>query len=98
MSKSRVMKVLLGPHVSEKSTLAADRNNEFVFRVVRNATKAEIREAVEQLFEVSVTQVRTLNVKGKSKRFGRLAGKRSDWKKAYVTLKAGDDIDFTGAV
>lgn len=97
MSQARVMKVLLGPHVSEKSSVVADANNEFVFRVVKDATKAEIREAVEKLFEVTVTQVRTLNVKGKTKRFGRLAGKRSDWKKAYVTLKAGDDIDFGGA-
>lgn len=97
MSQARVMKVLLGPHVSEKSSVVADTNNEFVFRVVKDATKAEIRDAVEKLFEVTVTQVRTLNVKGKTKRFGRLAGKRSDWKKAYVTLKAGDDIDFGGA-
>ena len=98
MSQARIMKVLLGPHVSEKSSVVADTNNEFVFRVVKDATKAEIREAVEKLFEVSVTQVRTLNVKGKRKRFGRLGGKRSDWKKAYVTLQAGDDIDFSGAV
>jgi large subunit ribosomal protein L23 len=90
------MNVLLGPHISEKSSLAADGRNEFVFKVVPNATKPEIRDAVQLLFGVDVTHVTTLNVKGKSRRFGRLTGKRKDWKKAYVTLKAGQDIDFTG--
>jgi len=94
MNQERVYKVLLGPHFSEKASIVADQSNQFVFRVSRDASKPEIKEAVEQLFEVKVKSVSTLNVKGKTKRFGRSEGKRASWKKAYVALQAGYDIDF----
>jgi large subunit ribosomal protein L23 len=89
--------VLLRPVVSEKSTNAAEANRQVVFEVLENATKAEVREAVEKLFDVSVTAVQVLNVRGKIKRFGKTPGKRNNWKKAYVRLAAGDDIDFLGS-
>ena len=85
------------PHVSEKATVNADENGTFVFKVAKDANKLEIKKAVEALFEVKVKSVRTANVKGKSKFFGRVAGKRADWKKAYVSLEEGQDIDFLGA-
>ena len=94
MNKERLLKVLLAPLVSEKSVSAADTGNQFAFKVARDATKPEIAAAVNMLFEVEVEQVRTLNVKGKTKRFGQRMGKRADWKKAYVRLKAGQDINF----
>jgi len=97
MNQERILQVLLAPHVSEKSTLAADANGQHVFKVLPGATKVEIKQAVEQLFEVKVAQVRVMNVKGKTKRFGQRDGKRSDWRKAYVTLAEGQDIDFAGA-
>ena len=97
MNQERILQVLLAPHVSEKSTLAADANGQHVFKVLPGATKVEIKQAVEQLFEVKVAQVRVMNVKGKTKRFGQREGKRSDWRKAYVTLAEGQDIDFAGA-
>ncbi|GAA6184879.1 MAG: 50S ribosomal protein L23 [Aliiglaciecola sp.] len=96
ISEERLLKVLLAPHVSEKSTMAAEGNNAVVFKVVKDANKAEIKAAVEKLFEVEVSSVRTLNVKGKTKRHGQSFGKRNDWKKAYVVLKEGQDIDFVG--
>ena len=95
--QERLMQVIIGPHVSEKSTVLADSANQVVFKVRRDATKAEIRQAVEMLFEVSVTGVSTVLMKGKGKRFGALQGKRSDWKKAYVRLAEGQDIDFLDA-
>jgi len=94
MNRERMLQVLVGPHVSEKASRTAEKNNQVVFRVAKNATKLEIRRAVEQLFDVKVEAVNTLNVKGKQKTFGRMLGKRSDWKKAYVSLAAGQDIDF----
>ena len=97
MSQERLMKVLLEPRVTEKSSLLADSNRQFTFRVVPDATKTEVKGAVELLFEVKVESVQLLNVKGKRKRFGQRQGKRSDWKKAYVKLKEGFDIDFMGA-
>lgn len=97
MNKERIFQVLLAPHVSEKASVVGEANNQFVFRVAKDANKLEIRHAVEQLFDVKVKSVRTSNVKGKSKFFGRVAGKRSDWKKAYVALEAGQDIDFLAA-
>lgn len=97
MKQERLMKVLLAPHVSEKSTTVADANQQFVFKVVPDANKAEIKKAVELLFEVKVDTVQVLNVKGKRKRFGQVAGRRADWKKAYVKLQPGQDIDFMGA-
>jgi len=96
MNQERLMKVLLAPHISEKSTNVAEQANQVVFKVVADATKDEIKQAVEKMFEVSVEGVQVVNVKGKNKRnrFGK--GKRQDWKKAYVSLKAGDDINFLG--
>ena len=95
-SDSRLMQVLLSPHISEKASVVAGANNQYVFKVATDATKAEVQAAVEKLFEVSVSGVQVLNVKGKSKRFGRMMGRRSDWKKAYVTLGEGQEIDFVG--
>lgn len=94
--EERLLKVILAPHVSEKATMAAEGGNTFVFRVATTATKAEVKSAIEMLFEVEVDAVRTVNVKGKAKRHGMTMGKRKDWKKAYVTLKDGQDIDFVG--
>jgi large subunit ribosomal protein L23 len=94
--EERLLKVILGPHISEKSTINAEANNTVVFKVVNNATKADVKAAVEKLFEVEVTGVRTLLVKGKTKRTGARFGRRSDWKKAYVTLKEGSELDFVG--
>jgi len=91
------MAVLLGPHVSEKTTGMADSDNQFVFRVRRDATKPEIRRAVELLFEVQVVDVHVINCRGKIKRFGQSWGRRQSWKKAYVTLAEGQDLDFMGA-
>ena len=96
MKEERLLKVLLAPHVSEKSTMAAEASNTVVFKVAKDSNKAEIKAAVEKLFEVEVEGVRTVNVKGKTKRHGQSFGKRSDWKKAYVALKEGQDIDFVG--
>jgi large subunit ribosomal protein L23 len=96
MNQERLMKVLVGAHITEKSTLAADAARQFVFKVLPNATKPEVKRAVEKLFEVEVERVQMVNVKGKSKRFGRTLGKRSDFKKAYVRLKPGHDINFAG--
>ena len=94
MSQERLMQILLAPVVSEKSTRVADENRQAVFKVVKNASKAEIRRAVELMFDVEVERVTTATVNGKRKMFQRRAGHRSDWKKAYVTLKPGQDIDF----
>jgi large subunit ribosomal protein L23 len=95
--QERLMTVLLGPHVSEKATDCADRNNQIAFKVRRDSTKAEIRRAVEMMFDVRVTDVQVVNCRGKIKRFGRDWGQRQHWKKAYVTLAEGDNIDFLGA-
>ena len=95
--EERLLKVLKAPHISEKSTMVAEKLNTIVFKVAVDATKAEVKAAVAKLFEVEVETVRTLNMKGKTKRAGARVGRRSDWKKAYVTLKAGQDIDFMGA-
>ena len=91
------MQVLLEPRVTEKSTLVGDKFNQFVFKVRTDASKPEIKQAVELLFEVQVDSVQVTNVKGKSKRYRQSQGRRSDWKKAYVKLKPGFDIDFMGA-
>lgn len=96
MNQERLMNILLAPHVSEKSTRIADADRQVVFKVVRDATKPEIKGAIELMFNVQVADVRVCNVKGKTKRFGRMEGRRSSWKKAYVTLKPGHDIDFMG--
>ncbi len=98
-AQDRLMQVLLAPVVSEKSTYVGEKNNEVVFRVARDATKPEIKAAVELLFstkdrKVEVKGVRVANVKGKEKRFGRFTGRRDNWKKAYVSLAEGSDVDF----
>jgi large subunit ribosomal protein L23 len=97
MNQERIMKVLVAPIVSEKSTRLADKHRQFVFRVVKDASKPEVRKAVELMFDVKVDAVQIANVRGKTKRFGTSLGKRSDWKKAFVTLAEGHDINFMGA-
>jgi large subunit ribosomal protein L23 len=94
MNKARLMQVILAPLISEKSSLMADAANQFAFKVAKDSTKPEIAAAVELLFDVEVERVRVLNVKGKTKRFGQRVGRRSDWRKAYVRIKAGQDINF----
>lgn len=96
MNTERLYQVLLAPIVSEKSTRLADQANQVAFEVLPDATKTEIRQAVELAFDVDVEGVQVANVRGKVKRFGRTPGARSNWKKAYVRLKAGQDIDFAG--
>ena len=96
MSSERLMTVLIGPHLSEKSTRVGEKHNQVVFRVRRDATKAEIRAAVESLFEVEVDRVQVVNQQGKIKRFGRTMGRRAAWKKAYVSLAEGHNLDFLG--
>ncbi|MEE4244621.1 MAG: 50S ribosomal protein L23 [Kangiellaceae bacterium] len=96
MNQERLAKVLLAPHISEKATISAE-NGQFVFKVAKDANKLEIKKAVEAMFEVDVDSVRVLNVKGKTKRVGMMTGRRKNWKKAYVSLKEGQDIDFAGA-
>jgi large subunit ribosomal protein L23 len=97
MNDHRLMKIILAPVISEKSALGADSHDQYTFRVLRDATKPEIKAAVEKMFEVKVEGVTTSNVKGKTKRFAMNTGKRSDWKKATVKLQAGQEIDFIGA-
>ena len=94
MNQQRLMQVLLAPQISEKATYVADKNEQVVFRVSSDATKPEVKAAVELLFKVSVESVQISNVKGKQKRFGRFRGSRNDWKKAYVSLKPGQEINF----
>jgi large subunit ribosomal protein L23 len=94
--RERLMQVLLGPHVSEKATSLAERG-QVVFKVRRDATKSDVRQAVELLFEVKVERVRVVCLPSKAKRFGQRAGTRQAWKKAYVRLAPGQDINFMGA-
>lgn len=97
MSKERLYKVILAPVVSEKTTRVAEQGNQVVFKVIKDANKADVRAAVELVFDVKVEQVRILNVKGKTKRTRFGLGRRSDWKKAYVSLAEGQEIDFAVA-
>ena len=97
MNQERLMRVLLSPIVSEKSTRLADAHRQFAFKVMKDASKPEVRKAVELMFDVKVDSVQIANVGGKVKRFGQSMGRRADWKKAYVTLAEGHDIDFMGA-
>ena len=94
MNKQRIFKVILAPHVTEKSAAIAGDDNLVVFKVSRDSNKREIKKAIEQLFEVVVEDVRVMTVKGKTRRTRTGLGRRSDWKKAYVRLSAGSDIDF----
>lgn len=97
VNKYQLATVLEAPIISEKSTLVAENDKQFVFKVKKQATKKQVKSAVELMFNVEVESVRVLNVKGKQKRFGRTLGQRSDWKKAYVKLKPGHDIAFSAA-
>ncbi len=93
-SQERLMNVLLAPQISEKATYVAEKNEQVIFRVASDATKPEIKAAVELMFKLSVENVQVAVVKGKQKRFGRLMGRRKDWKKAYVCLAPGQEINF----
>ena len=90
----RLMTLLLAPVVSEKGTFVADKHEQVIFHVAPDATKPEVKAAVELMWKVDVESVQVANVKGKEKRFGRFMGRRRDWKKAYVCLKAGQEINF----
>jgi len=94
MNPERLMQVLLAPQISEKATFIADKHEQVIFRVVPDATKPEVKGAVELLFKVSVKSVQMAIVKGKQKKFGRAMGRRKSWKKAYVCLQAGQEINF----
>ncbi len=94
MNQERIFQVLTGPHTSEKAAIVADANNQYVFKVAVDASKAEIKKSVEQLFKVKVSDVNTLRVKGKVKRNKHGFSTKSTWKKAYVKLEQGQDIDF----
>ncbi len=93
-NSERLATVLLAPVVSEKGTFIADKHEQVIFRVVQDATKPEIKAAVEAMFKVQVESVQVVNVGGKQKRFGRFTGRRRNWKKAYVCLKPGQEINF----
>lgn len=97
MNEERLMKILVSPIISEKSTRVAEKYRQIVFKVLPDATKSEIKQAVELMFEVKVIGVQVANVQGKTKRFGSRLGRRKNFKKAYVALTEGHDIDFIGA-
>lgn len=94
MKKERLYQVILGAHISEKAASIADRTNQVAFKVAKDVTRGEIKEAVETIYEVEVTKVAVINVKGKVKRSFRGVSRKPDWKKAYVKLAEGQDIDF----
>jgi large subunit ribosomal protein L23 len=95
MNQARLYSIILGPHISEKATIMAETRNQVAFKVVNDASKTEVKEAVEKIFKVSVTGLQILNVKGKTKRTARGSiRKKSNWKKAYVQLAQGQEIDF----
>lgn len=94
--QQRQFKIIERPHLSEKSTVLADKHRQFIFKVLKDANKAEIKQAVESLFNVKVDSVQLLNVKAKRRRFKQAEGRLKGWKKAYVSLKEGHDIDYTG--
>lgn len=96
-NEERLLNILLAPQISEKATYVAEKNEQVIFRVVSDATKPEVKAAVEKLFNVTVDSVQIANVKGKQKRFGRFNGRRQDWKKAYVCLAAGQEINFAAS-
>ncbi|SEG01918.1 50S ribosomal protein L23 [Nitrosomonas ureae] len=98
INQGHLLKIILAPHISEKSTYLGEKNNQTIFRVARDATKLEIKRAIELLWKeqkIEVEKVQTINVKGKQKRFGRFVGKRSDWKKAIISIKNGQELNFT---
>lgn len=98
VNHERLMQIILAPQISEKATFVAEKHNQIIFRVVQDATKAEIKAAVELIWNaqgISVENVRVANIKGKEKRFGRYIGRRGNWRKAYVSLKEGQEINFS---
>ena len=97
-NEGRLAQVLVAPIVSEKATMIAEKQNQVLFKVLRDATKPEIKAAVELMFKVEVESVQTVTQKGKVKRFGRSIGRRDHVKKAYVSLKAGQELNFSGEV
>jgi large subunit ribosomal protein L23 len=97
MSRERLMNVLVAPHVTEKTSLALQDRNQYAFRVLRDATRGEVRQAVELMFSVKVERVNVVNEPGKTRRFGRTTGRTQDWKKAYVRLAEGQTIDYEAA-
>jgi len=94
MNREQLMSVLIAPHVTEKTSLAMQNHNQYTFRVRRDATKTDIRKAVELMFDVKVAGVQVVNETGKRRRLGRIAGRTQDWKKAYVSLQSGQTIDY----
>ena len=94
MNKEQLMNVLIAPHVTEKTATAMQNSNQYTFRVQKNATKTDIKAAVELMFEVKVKGVQIVNEPGKARRFGKLQGRTQDWKKAYVSLVQGQSIDY----
>jgi large subunit ribosomal protein L23 len=94
MNREQLMSVLIAPHVTEKTSLAMQNHNQYTFRVRREATKSDIRKAIELMFDVKVAGVQVVNETGKHRRFGRSIGRTQDWKKAYVSLAAGQTIDY----
>jgi large subunit ribosomal protein L23 len=94
LNQERLLQVILAPQITEKATHVADKNQQIAFKVLPDATKPEIKAAVELVFKVEVQGVTVANVKGKTKRAGRMMGRRKDWKKAYVSLKPGQEINF----
>ena len=101
IGQERLLKIILAPYVSEKATFLGEKNNQTIFRVTTDATKKEIKAAIELLWKeqkIEITSVRTINVKGKRKRFGRFMGRRSNWKKAIVNVKEGQELSFTNFI
>jgi len=94
VNQERLLQVLLAPQISEKATYVADKFGQVVFKVAPDATKPEVKAAVEALFKVNVKSVQVLNVKSKAKRTGRISGRRKGWKKAFVRLESGQEINF----
>ncbi len=94
MNTQRLANIIVSPRISEKATMRADLENQHVFSVLKDATKPEVKKAVELMFDVKVKSVRLMNVQGKLTRIGRTFGKRKDWKKAYVRLQEGFDINY----
>jgi large subunit ribosomal protein L23 len=97
MREERLLQIILSPHLSEKATIGTQERNEYVFEVAKTATKPDVKDAVEALFKAKVQAVRIVNVKSKPKRFGSILGHSKVWKKAYVTLQAGQQIDLAGS-
>lgn len=96
MNEERLLSIILAPHMSEKATLGAGKKSQYIFEVCRDANKIEVKSAIEHLFATKVDKVRIVNVTSKPRRFGKVMGKKKAWKKAYVTLLEGQQIDFAG--